>query len=103
MVKGAIALLKKRNPNTKARAAERCGMHPLCCRPACSQPLRPGSMQVLISVGGATYTGWDNLNVRAIAQFVEAFGLDGADVDYEGGAVCQKGANGRMSCTSDDM
>lgn len=63
VVKGAIALLKRRNPRTR----------------------------VLVSVGGATYNGWNRLNATAIAAFVRVFGLDGVDVDYEG--------DGCESCT----
>lgn len=67
MVKGAIALLKRRNPRTR----------------------------VLVSVGGATYTAWDRLNATAISAFVRQFGLDGVDVDYEGdGCEPWMGASG---------
>ncbi|PSC67018.1 chitinase [Micractinium conductrix] len=55
VVKGAVALLKQRNPRTK----------------------------VLVAVGGATYTAWDKLNAASIKRFVDEFGLDGVDIDYE--------------------
>lgn len=72
VVKGAIALLKQRNPRTK----------------------------VLIAVGGATYTNWAGLNAAAIRRFVDEFGLDGVDIDYgERGCwrVCG-GWGGRRAC-----
>lgn len=55
VVKGAIAILKQKNPATK----------------------------VLIAVGGATYTNWAGMNTAAIKKFVDDFGLDGVDIDYE--------------------
>lgn len=55
VVKGAIALLKQRNPGTK----------------------------VLIAVGGASYMAWDKMNTAAIKRFIDEFGLDGVDIDYE--------------------
>ncbi|KAL4447578.1 hypothetical protein ABPG75_004797 [Micractinium tetrahymenae] len=55
VVKGAIALLKQKNPRTK----------------------------VLVAVGGATYTNWAGMNTASIAKFVQEFGLDGVDIDYE--------------------
>lgn len=39
--------------------------------------------QVLVAVGGATYTNWARMNTGAIAKFVQEFGLDGVDIDYE--------------------
>ena len=73
VVQGAIALLKKRNPATK----------------------------VLVAVGGATYTAWDNLNANAVAAFVKAFGLDGVDIDYEpsdaGGRSGSRCCNGQSA------
>lgn len=44
-------------------------------------PLPPP--QVLIAVGGATYTNWARMNTASIAKFVQEFGLDGVDIDYE--------------------
>lgn len=46
-------------------------------------------VQVLVAIGGATYTAWDKLNLASIKKFVDTFGLDGVDIDYEvGGAGC---------------
>jgi chitinase len=61
VIKAAIARLKTRNPNTK----------------------------VLVSVGGATYSNWKRLNVKAIRKFVKTFGLDGVDVDFEPTNPCE--------------
>ena len=36
-----------------------------------------------MAVGGATYTAWDKLNAASIKRFVDEFGLDGVDIDYE--------------------
>ena len=62
VVRDAIALLKKRQPNTR----------------------------VLVAVGGATYTNWGSLNPTAIANFVTTFGLDGVDIGEgrRGGSQC---------------
>ena len=75
VVKDAIALLKQRNPGTK----------------------------VLLSVGGASYTNFAQLNPTAIANVVADFGFDGVDIDYEpnNNAVCSP-VSGKISCTSDD-
>ncbi|MBW4670302.1 MAG: hypothetical protein KME60_23530 [Cyanomargarita calcarea GSE-NOS-MK-12-04C] len=74
VVKGAIALLKQRNPNTK----------------------------VLVAVGGATYHNFAGLNVGAIASVVKDFGFDGVDIDYEPFNTAQcSSTNGKISCTSD--
>lgn len=105
VVKGAIALLKQRNPRTKASAdgvcvcgwvgllrvgmggcyvRRACGissLHPANPTPPCLAA--PSLPQVLVAVGGATYNGWDALNMPAIVKFVETFGLDGVDIDYE--------------------
>jgi len=55
VVKDSISLLKKRNPGVK----------------------------VLIAVGGATYTNFKDLNAQGIKKFVDEFGFDGVDLDYE--------------------
>jgi chitinase len=73
VIKGAIALLKQRNPATK----------------------------VLIAVGGATYPNWGQLDVAAITRFVEDWGLDGVDIDFEAEAGCSKGTDGKVKCHSD--
>ncbi len=74
VVKGAIALLKQRNPNTK----------------------------VLVAVGGASYKNFANLNTGAIASVVKDFGFDGVDIDYEPDETAKcSSVNGKVSCTSD--
>jgi len=75
VVKESIALLKSKNPGTR----------------------------VLLSVGGATYSEWSNLNAAAAATFVSEFGLDGIDIDFEPqGADCQSN-NGVVSCATDQL
>lgn len=73
VVKDAIALLKKRNGNTK----------------------------VLVAVGGQSYTNFAQINPQIIANIVEDFGFDGVDVDYESNNVKCSSSNGQVSCTSD--
>lgn len=74
VVKGAIALLKSKNPGTK----------------------------VLVAVGGATYHNFAGLNTKAIADVVRDFGFDGVDIDYEPSDTAQcSSSNGKVSCTSD--
>lgn len=76
VIKQAIALLKGRNPNTK----------------------------VLLSVGGATYFNWNQLNANSAALFVNEFGLDGIDVDFEPrNADCQQNPDGKISCATDNL
>ncbi|WBW99067.1 cellulose binding domain-containing protein [Oceanirhabdus sp. W0125-5] len=77
VLKEAIDYLKERNPETK----------------------------VLLSVGGATYTNWGNLNVDDIVRFVQDFDLDGVDIDYEPltGFGCKPDSNGIIHCTSDNQ
>eukprot|EP00889_Picochlorum_renovo_P005883 jgi/Picre1/32913/NNA_008242.t1 len=55
VMRDAIRILKERNPETR----------------------------VFLSVGGATYDNWTGLNAAAAALFVEEFGLDGIDIDFE--------------------
>lgn len=76
VVKDSIALLKAKNPSTR----------------------------VLLSVGGASYgNSWTNLNAAAAANFVQTFGLDGIDIDFEpAGAGCQNN-NGTVSCATDEL
>ncbi|KDD71809.1 hypothetical protein H632_c4362p0, partial [Helicosporidium sp. ATCC 50920] len=73
VIKGAIALLKEKNPNTK----------------------------VLVSVGGFDYDNWDGLNASAVANFVRDFGLDGVDVDYEPSTADCKLVEEKMQCSTD--
>ena len=73
-LKDAIAALHRANPNSK----------------------------VMVSVGGATFTAWSSFNAQAVAAFVNDFGLDGVDIDYEpSNANCT--SNGQtVSCPSSD-
>jgi chitinase len=73
VIKSAIALLKARNPKTK----------------------------VLIAVGGATYTAFNNLNAGAVAKFVQAFNLDGVDLDYEPSNPNCSNFGPNLSCKTD--
>lgn len=74
-VRDAIKLLKQRNPGTK----------------------------VLVAVGGATYTNFASLNATAIANFVNAFGLDGVDFDYEPlNANCKLRNGSGIQCATDE-
>ncbi|WP_433858341.1 hypothetical protein [Streptomyces kronopolitis] len=61
----------------------------------------PG-VEVLVGIGGATYTGWYALNVSAIADFVSDFGLDGVEVCYEpSNPGCTRSSSG-MVCATDE-
>lgn len=77
VMKEAIRILKQRNPATS----------------------------VFLSVGGATFDNWAGLNAPAAALFVEEFGLDGIDVDFEPrGADCQSNpTTGLISCATDNL
>ena len=72
-IKASIALLKQKNPGT----------------------------QVLIAVGGATYTNWAGLNASAVGQLVTDLGLDGVDVDYEPSAPQCQSTGTSVSCATD--
>lgn len=54
-VRDAVVLLRQRNP----------------------------AVRVLLSVGGAAYTGWDRLDETAVGRLARDLGLDGVDVDLE--------------------
>jgi chitinase len=41
------------------------------------------------------------LDVAAITRFVEDWGLDGVDIDFEAEAGCSKGTDGKVKCHSD--
>ncbi len=61
----------------------------------------PG-VKVLVAIGGATYTNWQNLNARAIADFVVDYGLDGVDIDYEPTTTgCALGTDNLVHCQID--
>jgi chitinase len=60
----------------------------------------PGT-RVLVSVGGATYPSWSSFNPQAVAAFVNDFGLDGVDLDYEpSNAGCSSNGS-TVTCPSD--
>ena len=73
VVKDSISLLKKRNPGVK----------------------------VLIAVGGATYTNFKSLNAAAIRKFVDEFGFDGVDLDYEPSSADCKVSGDSITCSTD--
>lgn len=76
VIQQAIVILKERNPGTK----------------------------VLLSIGGATYFNWELFNADAAAMFVETFGLDGVDIDFEPrNANCQQNVGGTISCATDGL
>lgn len=77
VLKEAISILKQRNPATK----------------------------VVLSIGGETYTGWDNWNIDTIATVVRDFGFDGIDIDFEpnGGFGCLPDASGTVQCRADEQ
>ncbi|MCM1988695.1 glycoside hydrolase family 18 protein [Oceanirhabdus seepicola] len=77
VLKEAIVYLKERNPETK----------------------------VILSIGGAMYTNWSNLNLDDIVRFVRDFNLDGVDIDYEPltGFGCKPDSDGIIHCTSDNQ
>lgn len=73
-LKSAVATLHQRNPNTK----------------------------VLVSVGGASYQNWSRFNAKGVADFVNDFGLDGADIDYEvSNPGCRRSTDGLIHCSID--
>ena len=70
VVRDAIAALHRRNPRVR----------------------------VLLSVGGAAYTGWDRLDENAVARLAADLAVDGIDIDYEPPKPdCRAGP----ACTSD--
>lgn len=56
--------------------------------------------KVLLSVGGATFHGWNNLNAQSLKAVVDDLGLDGLDIDWEGDQVCAWGTGG-TTCPKD--
>jgi chitinase len=73
-LKDAIAALHRANPNTK----------------------------IMISVGGATYTGWASFNAQSVAAFVNDFGLDGVDLDYEPSNANCTSTGQKVTCPASD-
>ena len=70
VIRDAIAALRRRNPRVR----------------------------VLLSVGGAAYTGWVRLDERAVARLAGDLAVDGIDIDYEPPKPdCRAGP----ACTSD--
>ncbi len=59
--------------------------------------------KILISVGGATYTNWDDINIQAIADLVKDFDLDGVDIDFEPADPGCTTNNGTISCSIDSQ
>ena len=74
VLRDAIALLKQRHPRTR----------------------------VLLSVGGAAYHAWRDLNEAAIARLVRDLGVDGVDIDYEPThPACAASADQTIHCPTD--
>ena len=74
MLREAAVLLRQRNPETR----------------------------IVLSVGGATYEGWTDLNEDAIARLVSDLGLDGVDIDFEpANPGCRRQAGDGISCRTD--
>ncbi|WP_105616692.1 cellulose binding domain-containing protein [Vallitalea okinawensis] len=76
VLKEAIDTLKSSNPNTK----------------------------VILSIGGLTYTNWENINYDAIGRLVKDFNMDGVDLDYEpaGGFYTSYDSNGKITYAKED-
>ncbi|ACL57964.1 glycosyl hydrolase family 18 protein [Methylobacterium nodulans] len=62
----------------------------------------PG-IKVLVSVGGEQYANWSRFNPGAIRRFIEDFGLDGIDLDFEPTAPSCRSLSGHISCGSDAL
>ncbi len=73
VLKGAITLLRQRQPGTK----------------------------VILSVGGSAYPAWHRLNEEAVGRLVRDLGLDGVDVDFEPAEPGCRSEGGRIRCASD--
>ena len=58
------------------------------------------SQKVILSVGGATFHGWPNLNAQSLKAVVNDLGLHGIDIDWEGDQVCGFTTGGN-SCPKD--
>lgn len=73
VLKGAVALLRQRQPGTR----------------------------VILSVGGSAYPAWHRLNEEAVGRLVRDLGLDGVDVDFEPAEPGCRSEGGRIRCVSD--
>lgn len=73
VLKGAVALLRQRQPGTR----------------------------VILSVGGSAYPAWHRLNENAVARLVADLGLDGVDIDFEPPEPGCRTEGGRIRCASD--
>nr|WP_272482970.1 glycosyl hydrolase family 18 protein [Ancylobacter moscoviensis] len=62
---------------------------------------RQPQLRVLLSVGGATYHGWDRLDEAALARLVRDLGADGVDIDFEPTDPRCVPVNGRVRCADD--
>jgi chitinase len=72
----AIALLKTRHPDTR----------------------------VLLSVGGAVYKHWSDLNVDGLIRLTNDLGADGVDIDFESRwPGCNADGDGRIHCRTDEI
>ncbi|GEP05238.1 glycoside hydrolase family 18 protein [Methylobacterium oxalidis] len=63
---------------------------------------RPG-IRVMVSIGGEEYANWAGFDARSIRRFVEDFGLDGVDLDFEPRAPNCRVRAGRTACDSDAL
>lgn len=62
---------------------------------------RTPATRVLLSVGGAAYTGWQNLNEAAIARLVHDLNADGVDIDFEPEHPgCATDSNAHIHCAA---
>jgi len=58
--------------------------------------------KVLLSVGGATYSNFGQINIPALANIVKDFNLDGIDLDYEANTSgCTNLNTASLSCSTD--
>lgn len=73
VLKGAVALLRQRQPGTR----------------------------VILSIGGSAYPAWHRLNEQAVARLVADLGLDGIDIDFEPAEPGCRSEGGRTRCASD--
>lgn len=55
---------------------------------------------VILSIGGATYHSWENINVEGIKALAADLNVSGLDIDWEGDQTCAWGSGG-TSCPKD--